>query len=77
MVTKEKKTEAELKALIMDEVRKHAEWSNIRDVAITRPVQQAPHHPNWGGAFISSGRGFTPAEANVMLTQLQNQYHLA
>jgi hypothetical protein len=40
MATKEKKTEAELRALIMDAIRQHPEFSNIINVVITRPPQE-------------------------------------
>jgi hypothetical protein len=51
MATKEKKTEAELKALIMDAIRQHPEFSNILNVIITRPSQGSANDPNWGFAW--------------------------
>ncbi len=38
---KEKKSAAELKALIMRELKQHPEWHDIQDVAITSPAR--PH----------------------------------
>jgi hypothetical protein len=55
MATKEKKSAAELKALIMREVKQHPEWHDIVDVAITQPARP-PHQPNWDAAFTMSGR---------------------
>ena len=51
---KEKKNAAELKALIMRELKQHPEWHDIQDVAITSPTR--PHdQPNWDAAFTMSG----------------------
>jgi hypothetical protein len=43
---KEKKNAAELKALIMRELKQHPEWHDIQDVAITSAARPADE-PNW------------------------------
>lgn len=77
MADKPKKTERELEVLIMREVRKHPEFGRIRDVAITRPVQLAPHLPNWGFAWITNGAGIRPTAADAIAEKLQREYDLA
>jgi hypothetical protein len=54
------KTEAELKKLLMQEIRRHPAFRHIQGVAITRPIQHAPHHPNWGFCRQVEGRGAIP-----------------
>jgi hypothetical protein len=72
MTAKPQKTAAELKALLMAEIRKHPKLAHIRDVAITRPVQT-----NWGVQWIPEGNSPTPlAEADQIGRNLQNQYDL-
>lgn len=74
---KTKKTTTELTAMIMQEVRKHPAWNDILDVAITRPVQTAPHHPNWNAAFTMDGPRVAPEAAFRMIGDLQNKFDLA
>jgi hypothetical protein len=76
MIEKSKKTEAELQSLIMQEVRKRPEFRCIQDVAITRPVQLAPHLPNWGYAWVVEGAGLRPREADAIPEKLQREYDL-
>src|ERR1700676_1629650 len=42
---KEMKTQADLIALLMRELRKHPECDHVLRVTITLPVRSAPHHP--------------------------------
>jgi hypothetical protein len=72
MVAKEKKTEAELVALIMQEVRKHPDWSDVEGVAITRPTQT-----NWDAAFTMSGQRIAPEGAWAIARDLHAKYDLA
>jgi hypothetical protein len=78
MAAKEKKTGAELTALIMQEVRKHPDCFDITNVAIIRPAQQSPQQPNWGFAWT---RDYTntlrPVRADELARQFQNQFDLA
>jgi hypothetical protein len=76
MVGKKKITEAELKAMIMRKIRERPEFRNIRDVAIIRPPQQAPYHPNWDFAWIVDGAAPRPASADEIVRKLQNQLDL-
>jgi hypothetical protein len=74
--TKPKKTERELQALIMKEVRKYPEFSNILSVAITRPVQLASHHPNWAFAWTVNGSAPASYKADEIPGKLQKEYDL-
>jgi len=76
MTTKEKKSAAELKALIMREVKQHPEWNDIADVAITRPVRP-PNQPNWDAAFTMSGPRTTPEGAFRFARELGTKFDLA
>ena len=49
---KESKTRAELEALLMDELKKHPECSNVEGMAITRPVGRP-----WDVAVLRDGPG--------------------
>jgi hypothetical protein len=55
VIAKEKKTEIELKGLIMSAIRKHPEFNNITNVVITRPPQRSADDPNWGFSWSVSG----------------------
>jgi len=46
-----KKTTVELTALIMAEIRRHPDCDHIRGIGFTRPMQLAPHNPNWAPAW--------------------------
>jgi hypothetical protein len=76
MTAKPQKAEAELKELLMQEIRKYPAFQHIQDVAITRPVQDAPHHPNWGFAWIIDGASLAPPGADQVGRNLQNQFDL-
>ena len=76
MTTREKKSAAELKALIMREVKQHPEWHDIQDVAITRPVRP-PHQPNWDAAFTMTGPRATPEGAFRFARELGAKFDLA
>jgi len=76
MREKPKKTERELQELIMKEVRKHPELRNVQGVAITRPVQLAPHLSNWGFAWTMDGRAPSPLAADAIAQNLQMEYDL-
>jgi hypothetical protein len=78
MAAKEKRTGAELTAIIMQEVRKHSDCIDITNVAIIRPSpQQAPHHPNWGFVWTRYGSNLAPVIADEIARKLQNQFDLA
>jgi hypothetical protein len=48
---KQKISRRDLETLLMEEVRKNPECQSVHGVAITRPVQESPNHPNWGHAW--------------------------
>jgi hypothetical protein len=75
-LNKQSRSEAQLSEVIMKEVRKHPECANIERVAIFRPLQLAPHHPNWSFAWIRRGKGTAPL-AGKIARQLQNEFDLA
>lgn len=78
MAAKEKRTGVELTALIMQEVRKHSDCNDITKVAIIRPVQQAPHLPNWGFAWTRDySTTLAATVADEIAHKLQNQFDLA
>ena len=74
MASKEKKSAIELRALIMDEVRKHPDWDDIVDVAIIQSIRSAPHHPNWDGAFTMAGQRIAPERAFRFVTELKGKF---
>jgi hypothetical protein len=74
MAIKEKKTINELKQLVMQQIRKHPYLHDILNVGITRPMQAAPHHPNWNATFGMGDRRPTPAREVQIVTELQNKY---
>jgi hypothetical protein len=74
---KEKKTESELEAMIMQEVQKHPDWSGIEGVSITRPVQTASHHANWDVGFVMDGPRTAPPAAWQFTRELAAKFDLA
>lgn len=77
MANKPTRTEHELEALIMQEVRRHPEFSRIQGIAITRPSQLAPHFPNWGFGWVTDGAGIRPTAADAIAERLQREFDLA
>ena len=75
-MTKEKKSAAELKALIMRELKQHPEWHDIEDVAITSPARP-PDQPNSGAAFTMSGPRSAPEGAFEICRELGAKFDLA
>ena len=72
MDAKERKTERELTALLMTEVRKHGECDHVTSVAITRPVSS-----NWGAAWVMSGNKSAPPMVYEIERELQAQFDIA
>jgi hypothetical protein len=73
---KEKKSAAELKALIMRELKQHPEWHDIQDVAITSAARPADE-PNWDAAFTMSGSRSAPEGAFRFTKELGAKFDLA
>jgi hypothetical protein len=77
MFEKEMKSQAELGALIMGEVRKHPDGDSIRGVTITKASEDAPHHPNWTAAFTVDGPRVVPDGAVRLIAELQDEFDCA
>jgi len=72
MAEKDKKSEAELVTLIMQEVRQHPDWDDILDVAIIRPSNM-----NWDIAFTMNGPLMAPEGAWAIARSLRAKYDVA
>jgi len=72
MIVKERKSERELIALLMAEVRKRPECEHVTGVAITRPVSS-----NWGAAWGATGNKITPAIAFEVERELRAQFDIS
>jgi hypothetical protein len=77
MTAKEDKRPADLSAFIMQEVRENPDWNDIMDVAIIRPVQSSPLHPNWDAAFTMDGPRVAPERAFRFVRELQAKFNCA
>ena len=77
MPAKETKTRAELINLLMQELRKHPECAHVVNVAITRPAQRAPHHPNWDATWTVYRNQVVCPAAFRIASELQAQFNLA
>jgi hypothetical protein len=77
MQEKPKKTEHELQVLIMNEVRKHPEFGNIKGVSIMRSEQSVAHHPNWSFAWTVNGPALASHKADEIPQRLQREYDLS
>jgi hypothetical protein len=69
------KSASELEAMIMDEVRKHPNWSHVLSVSVDPSFQEAPH-PNWMASFVVDGERSAGA-AIQFAEQLGAKYDLA
>jgi hypothetical protein len=76
MTEKQKKTEAELKAIIMQEIRKHPICRNILDVAIVPPERPSSYLPNWSASWVMDGAAPWPPAADEIVQKLQRQFDL-
>ena len=73
---KKLKTNAELESMIMERVRKNADWWHVKG-AIVSPVQRnAPHLPNWDAAFVVDGAALRPEQIHYLINTFQTQYDL-
>ena len=73
---KQLKTSTELESMIMDRVRKNADWWHVKG-AIVMPLQRsAPDLANWDAAFVVDGPALRPSEIHYLVNALQNQYDL-
>jgi hypothetical protein len=65
---KPKKSASELQAMIMQEVRKHPDLSDVQDVLIAENPE--PHPPNWRPEFVMAGSRSRPPKALQIATEL-------
>ena len=75
-MSKELKTNTELKSMIMDRVRKNADWWHVKSAIVTPVQRNAPHQPNWDAAFVVDGAALRPADIRYLVTAFQNRYDL-
>ena len=75
-MSKELKTNTELESMIMDRVRKNADWWHVKGIIVTPLQRSAPHLPNWDAAFVVDGPDLRPSEIHYLVAALQNQYDL-
>jgi len=69
-----KKSADEIAALIMREVRKHPDWSNVLEAVILPDIGAAANQPNWKAAFTMDGPRNVPAEAQQIARELSAQF---
>jgi hypothetical protein len=58
-------TTSELGAIIMQEVRRHPDWSLVAGVVIYANAQAGPHHSNWQAGFSINGARIVPVDAQT------------
>jgi hypothetical protein len=76
-MSKELKTNTELESMIMDRVRKNADWWHVKSAMVTPLQRSAPYLPNWEAAFVVDGAALRPEEIHYLVSTFQNQYDLA
>jgi len=72
MAHKERRSETELTAMLMQEFRKHPKCNHITGIAITRRAKGA-----WGVGFVRDGAAITCSEAFEIVADFQRKYDLA
>ncbi|WP_342723873.1 hypothetical protein AAFG07_32965 [Bradyrhizobium sp. B097] len=71
-----KKTADELRAILMNEVTKHPDWSHIEGVAITRSFTTEPGSANWNAGFVCDSPKMAPEAAFIFARELGVKYDL-
>ena len=69
-------SQAELEALLMEQLRNHPECDHVNGVTISRPVQRTPDDPNWGAEWSVSGPKIVCQRAHEIERELQAQFDL-
>jgi hypothetical protein len=77
MAVREKKTAAELKLIVITEIRKYRHWNHIGSVEIVSKVQPAPYHSSWEAEYSMNDQRPVPSDAIHLVTLLQNRFDLA
>ena len=75
-MSKELKTNTELESMIMDRVRKNADWWYVKSAIVTPVQRNAPHLPNWDAAFVVDGAALRPADIHYLVSTFHDQYDL-
>ena len=70
------KSGAELESMLMDRVRKNADWWHVKGAIVTPVQRSAPYLANWDAAFVVDGAALSPSEIHYLVAALQNQYDL-
>jgi hypothetical protein len=73
---KQLKTSTELESMIMDRVRKNADWWHVKSAIVTPIQRSAPHLANWDAVFVVDGPALRQSEIHYLINALQNQYDL-
>lgn len=68
------KSADELAEMIMQEVRKHSDWSHVMDAVILPNIGAAPHQANWKAGFTIDGPRTVPTEAEQIARVLSSQF---
>lgn len=74
---KQKKTASELQGMIMQEIRRHANWSHVHSVEIRSKAQNASYHSNWDVQFVMEDNQLVPGEAFHLVTHFQDEYDIS
>jgi hypothetical protein len=77
MTEKQKKTEAELKTIIMQEIGKHPKCRNIQNVVIAPSARPSSYLPNWSVSWVVDDAAPRPADADEIVQKLQRQFDLS
>ena len=72
MASKEVKSEAEMKALLMQRVRQLPNCDHVIDVAIIRPLET-----NWDAAWVHSGNQVAPGPAWKLVAEMRQQFDVS
>jgi hypothetical protein len=75
-VRKALKTNAELESMIMERVRKNADWWHVKSAIVTSLQRHAQHLPNWDAAFVVDGAALRPEDIHHLVSAFQSQYDL-
>jgi hypothetical protein len=76
VMKKPSKTAADLRELIMAEVRKTRGCENVQDVAINVTLKTAEHHPSWAFAWVVDGPAPAPLVVDGIARRFQAEFDL-
>jgi hypothetical protein len=73
---KKLKTNTELESMIMERVRKNADWWHVKGAIVSQLQRSAPHLPNWDAAFVVDGAALRPEQIHYLINTFQTQYDI-